>query len=207
AGLAAMAERVRKLVDLLGGVENILRSACGAVDHRVELIGDARHLWALEAGHVHGRKLALGLADRFVDDVELLLELLRFGDLRLVGLEHPLGHFLGRRRDGAQRADLAQQLGMTERRLPIRPPCRRHAASHRVDAKDLALHVMPPGVELVTRHSSAWRLRLGFADGWLRARDNVRLTMPRRILRAVNYVMMNTAFPDTVKRNGPAHLP
>jgi len=41
------------------------------------------------------------------------------------------------------------------------------------------------------------------ADG----RDNIRLTIGRRILRAVNYVMMNNAFADTVKRIGPSRLP
>jgi hypothetical protein len=60
-------------------------------------------------------------------------------------------------------------------------------------------------------HIAASRLRLGFADRRLRqiaeGRDNVRLTMRRRILRAVNYVMLNSAFLDTVKRIGPPRLP
>jgi len=60
-------------------------------------------------------------------------------------------------------------------------------------------------------HITASRLKLGFVRAGLRQnadrRDNIRLTMRRRILRAVNYVMMNSAFPDTVKRNRPARLP
>jgi len=60
-------------------------------------------------------------------------------------------------------------------------------------------------------HIIAPRLKLGFARAGLRQnadrRDNIRLTMHRLILRAVNYVMMNSAFPDTVKRKGPSRLP
>jgi hypothetical protein len=60
-------------------------------------------------------------------------------------------------------------------------------------------------------HITAPRLKLGFVERRLRRNadggDNIRLTMQRRILRAINYVMMNSAFPDTVKRNGPARLP
>src|SRR5262249_33317295 len=112
-----------------------------------------------------------------------------------------------RRRNAASGFHAAARSAGTQ---PARPqePC--FAPSHRCEKPYAARHAPRPGAD-VLQHLTASRLRLGLAHYRLRqiadGRDNIRLTIGRRILRAVNYVMMNNAFADTVKRIGPSRLP
>jgi hypothetical protein len=96
------------------------------------------HLRPLEAGDVQGGDLVLGLVDRLVDQVELALELLRLGDLGLVGLDHPRVDLLLRREHRPQRLELGHDLlvMMTGMRRTVRHPD--VLAVHRLDAEDSA---------------------------------------------------------------------
>ncbi|MGY4257035.1 hypothetical protein ACVI1L_004103 [Bradyrhizobium sp. USDA 4516] len=116
-------------------------------------------LLAVEALAVQHGDLALGAADRVVNQVELDLELLALFDLRTVGLEQRvgLGDFAGDRRIdavagalcrgcghlGADRAKLGHDLAMhrTEIGAARNIRLRHHNLAHRLlDTKTLALH-------------------------------------------------------------------
>ena len=80
-------QRGRRLVDRLGGFENLLGGLFGAADDGAELAIDLGHFLAVEALAVQHRDFALGAVDGVVDQVELDLELLALLDLGAIGFQ------------------------------------------------------------------------------------------------------------------------
>ena len=85
-----LGERACGLVDRFGGFQDLLGRVFGAADDGAELAIDLGHLLAVEALAVQHRDLALGAADRVMDQVELDLELLALLDLGAIGFQQRL---------------------------------------------------------------------------------------------------------------------
>src|SRR3954454_7777683 len=90
-GRLHLGHRAGRLVDRLGGFEDLLGRLFGTADDRAELAIDLGHFAAVEALAMQCRDLALGAVDGVVDEVELDLQLLALLDLRPVSIEHGTG--------------------------------------------------------------------------------------------------------------------
>ena len=93
------AQRGRRVVDRLGGFQNLLRRFFGAADHGAELAVDLGHFLAVEALAVQHRDFTLGAGDGIVDQVEFDLQFLALLDLRAVGFEQRMGSATSRDTD------------------------------------------------------------------------------------------------------------
>ena len=80
-----------RLVDRLGGFQNLLGRFFGAADHGAEFAVNLGHFLAVETLAVQNRDFPLGAADGVVDQVEFDLELLALLDLGAIGFEQRLG--------------------------------------------------------------------------------------------------------------------
>ena len=90
-GRVHLGQRAGRLVDGLGGLQDLLGGFFGAADHGAEFAIDPGHFLAVEALAVQHRDFALGAVDRVVDQVELDLELLALLDLCAIGFQHRPG--------------------------------------------------------------------------------------------------------------------
>ena len=84
-------QRARRLIDRLGGFQNLLGGFFGAADHGAELAIDLGHFLAVETLAVQHRDFALGAADGVVNEVEFDLEFLALLDLGAIGFEQRMG--------------------------------------------------------------------------------------------------------------------
>ena len=86
-----LGQRAGRLVDRLGGFEDLLGGLFGAADDGAELAIDLGHFLAVKALAVQRRDFALGAVDGVVDQVELDLELLALFDLGAIGFQQRVG--------------------------------------------------------------------------------------------------------------------
>ena len=102
-----LGQRGRRLIDRLGGFQNLLGGFFGAADHGAELAVDLGHFLAVEALAVQDRDFPLGAADGIVNQVEFDLELLALLDLGAIGFKQRMRFgdlAVDRRADGLRSA-------------------------------------------------------------------------------------------------------
>ncbi|MET3160923.1 hypothetical protein ABIF34_007948 [Bradyrhizobium japonicum] len=201
-----------RLVDRLGGFQDLLGRLLGAADDRAEFAIDLGHLAAVEALAVQRRNFALGAVDGVVDEVELDLQLLALLDLRPVGVEHGarLGKLMGRgsvdrrhRRAGGQRgsgalrhlcadrAQLRHDLAMHRRSLLNHFGAGHLADNSLFDTKTFAVNshqkLPPPHSRVFVGRSNLTRgSRPELLRGRARRREKKRLTMSMRLSSKIN---------------------
>src|SRR5260370_5924107 len=193
-------QRGSRLIDRLGGLEDLLGRLFGAADHGPELASDLGPFLAVKTLAMQNRDLALGAADRIGNEVDFDLELLTLLDLGAEGFQYCLGsgdlaqcrwiaccrHHAGSDAGhlGADRAQLGHDLAVHRAEIAaVRDFRRRHGAGEGFfNTKTLAMNrheffSQPRLSRVLDRCDLTWSSRRELARTRARPRHTKALTM------------------------------